>query len=134
MTFKKARRYATRPNHVLSTHARVKSAVKCGTLTRLRKMCVRREVLSSPTVAYQGIDIACKRNLVEKINECARILQNACHIGFAKSDRALVPVPLMPGCDVRDVDRREVVRVSAIFFSPSVGLLRIAIPFHPLAT
>ena len=42
---------------------------------------------------------------------------------------ALVPVRLLPGCDVRDVDRREVVQVSAIFFCPSVALLRISILF-----
>ena len=52
MTLKKARRYATRPNHVTSltctsTHVRVKSAIKCGTRTRLGKVCVRRGVLSS---------------------------------------------------------------------------------------
>ena len=44
---------ATGPFHVTSltgatrTHARVKSAMECGTLTGLRKMCVRRGVLSS---------------------------------------------------------------------------------------
>ena len=42
---------------------------------------------------------------------------------------ALVPVPLVPGCGVGDVDRWEVVQVSAIFFCPSVGLLRISILF-----
>ena len=53
MTSKKARRCATRPNHVsvlrLShTHAcTCEGAIKCGTLTRQRKMCVRRGVLSS---------------------------------------------------------------------------------------
>ena len=49
-------------------------------------------------------------------------------------DGTLVPVLLVPGCGKRDVDRREVVQVSAILFSPSVGLLRITIRFHPLAT
>ena len=49
-------------------------------------------------------------------------------------DGALVPVPLMPRCGVRDVDRREVVQVSAIFFRPSMGLLRISVLFRPLAT
>ena len=44
-------------------------------------------------------------------------------------DGALVPVPLMPGCGKRDVDRRVVVQVSAIFFCPSVGLLRMSILF-----
>ena len=39
---------------------------------------------------------------------------------------ALVPVP---GCSVRDVDRRELVQVSAIFFCPSMGLLRMSILF-----
>ena len=53
MTFKKARRCATRPNHVLvlslsHTHAcTCEGAIKCGTPTRLRKMCVRRGGLSS---------------------------------------------------------------------------------------
>ena len=51
-------------------------------------------------------------------------------IGAAdQRDGALVPVPLMPGCGVRDVDRREVVQVSARFFCPSVGLLRISMLF-----
>ena len=44
-------------------------------------------------------------------------------------DGALVPVPLMPGCGKRDVDRRDAVQESAIFFCPSVGLLRISILF-----
>ena len=44
-------------------------------------------------------------------------------------DGALVPVPLMSKCGVRDVDRREVVQVLAIFYYPSVGLLRISILF-----
>ena len=44
-------------------------------------------------------------------------------------DGALAPVPLVPECGVGDVDRREVVQVSAIFFCPSVGLLRISILF-----
>ena len=35
------------------THVRVKSAIKCGTPTRLRKMCVRRGVLSSPSFAQK---------------------------------------------------------------------------------
>ena len=42
-------------------------------------------------------------------------------------DGALVPVPLMLGCGVRDVDCREVVQVSAILFCPSMGLLRISV-------
>ena len=49
-------------------------------------------------------------------------------------DGALVPVPLMPGCGVSDVDRREAVPVSAIFFCPSGGLLRISILFILLPT
>ena len=44
-------------------------------------------------------------------------------------DGALVPVPLVPGCDVGDVDRRDVVQVSATFFCPSTGLLKISILF-----
>ena len=40
---------------------------------------------------------------------------------------ALVPVPLMPGSGARDVDRREVVQVSATFFRPSMGMLRISV-------
>ena len=39
----------------------------------------------------------------------------------------LVPEPLMPRCGVRDVDRREVVQVSAICFCPSMGSLRISV-------
>ena len=34
--------------------------------TRLRKMCVRQGVLSTPSVAYKGIAISCKRNSLEK--------------------------------------------------------------------
>ena len=44
-------------------------------------------------------------------------------------DGALVPVPVVPGCGVGDVDLPEVVQVSAIFFCPSVGLPRISILF-----
>ena len=46
-----------------------------------------------------------------------------------QGDGAFVPVALVPGCGVGDVDRREIVQVSAIFFRPSVGLLRISILF-----
>ena len=42
-------------------------------------------------------------------------------------DGALVLVPLVPQCGVGDDDRSEVVRVSAIFFCPSVDLLRNSI-------
>ena len=204
-------------------------------------------------VAYKGIAIACKRNSLKQIYECARILQSGCHTGFAKSlqpslfaplvisplvilpfvisplsvlvftplrvlmfvlppilwrwwrgrrlreigvpiltppflfcsqrfiewslphslvlrnngilssfflsktcenvrsgseicscfhwstltilivahqrDGALVPVPLMPGCGARDVDRREVAQLSAIFFRRSMGPLRISVLF-----
>ena len=44
-------------------------------------------------------------------------------------DGAFVQVPLVSGCDGRDVDRREVVQVSAIFFCPTVVLLRISMLF-----
>ena len=44
-------------------------------------------------------------------------------------DGAFVPVPLMPGCGVRDVDRRVVVQVSAILFRPSMNFLRFSIHF-----
>ena len=47
-------------------------------------------------------------------------------------DGALVPVLLMPGCDVRDVDRREVVQISAIFFGPSMGLAGNFCSSHPV--
>ena len=46
-------------------------------------------------------------------------------------DGALVSVPLMPGYDVRNVDRREVVQVSAIFFCPIAGLAENFYTFHP---
>ena len=50
------------------------------------------------------------------------ILTVACQL-----DGALVLVRLLLGCGVRDVDRREVVQVSAIFCRPSMGTLRISV-------
>ena len=47
-------------------------------------------------------------------------------------DGAVVPVPLMPGSGLRDVARRKVVQVSATFFCPSKGLLRISVLFMRL--
>ena len=38
-----------------------------------------------------------------------------------------MPVPLVPGCAVGDVDRREVVQVSAKFFCPSMAFLRFSV-------
>ena len=39
----------------------------------------------------------------------------------------LVPMPLLPGCIVRSVDRRQVVSVSAVLLGPSVAYLRISV-------
>ena len=48
---------------------------------------------------------------------------------------ALVPVPLMPGCGIRDVDRREVVQVSIGKILLSFrGLAENFDTYHPLAT
>ena len=47
-------------------------------------------------------------------------------------DGALVRVPLLPRRDVRDVDRREVVQVSAIFLSIH-GLAANFCTSHPVA-
>ena len=45
-------------------------------------------------------------------------------------DGALVPVPLVPGCAVGGVDRREVVQVSAIIFCPSMNFSEIFYNFR----
>ena len=49
-------------------------------------------------------------------------------------DGVLVPMPLMPGCGMRDVDRRDVVQVSAILFCPAVALLKNLSTFQSLST
>ena len=48
---------------------------------------------------------------------------------IGQRDGVCVPVPLVPGCGIRGVDRREVVQVSAKFFCPSMSFLRISILF-----
>ena len=56
------------------------------------------------------------------------------HIIIAyQCDGVFVLVHLVPGCGVGDVDRREVVQVSAKFLCPSMGLLRISVLFTPLS-
>ena len=65
-----------------------------------------------------------------KVSSCSDRSSFTIIIVFAyQCDGALVPVPVVPGCGVGDVDRREVVQVSAMFFCPSVGLPRISILF-----
>ena len=44
-------------------------------------------------------------------------------------DGALVPVPLVPGCAVGDVDRREVVQVATVVFCPPMNFLSVSILF-----
>ena len=66
---------------------------------------------------------------VKKICSCFHWSSLTIFIVAHQRDGALVPVPLMPGCGVRDVDRREEVQVSAKFFCPSLGLLRMSVLF-----
>ena len=49
-------------------------------------------------------------------------------------DGVFVPVPLVPGCVVGGVDRREGVQVSATFFCPFRELSKMFDTFRPLAT
>ena len=55
-----------------------------------------------------------------EIFPCAHRSSFSILFGTHQRDGALVPVPLFPGWEVRDVDRRDVVQVSAIFFCPSM--------------
>ena len=55
------------------------SAIKCATLTRLRKVCVRREVFCLHTPSRARHSLMSEREICEKIYECARILQSGCH-------------------------------------------------------
>ena len=80
------------------THAwKCESAMlsSAGTLTRLRKMCVRRGVLSSPSRHVHDIRSCLYAKSVNNIYECARILQSGCHIGFAKSLQPSLFPPLV---------------------------------------
>ena len=115
------------------THVRVKNVVKCGTPTRLRKMCVRRGVLSSlssHSVACTTFADVCTRNLwiksmwLERVcSHCSFHQSCLCHCSwcgschFAESHHCQCRVSHQVAEDEED-DACEVVYLSIVQTSP----------------